>query len=81
MIYRGHGVAYFVEALSYKLEGCGFDSRFGHWIFQLTNPSSLTMDLVLTQPLTELSTTNLPGAEGRLMHKGDNHITIYEPVV
>jgi hypothetical protein len=30
----GHAVAYWVEALYYKVKGCGFDSRWGHWIFQ-----------------------------------------------
>jgi hypothetical protein len=32
---RGHAVAYLVEALCYTLEGCGFDFRTGHSIFQL----------------------------------------------
>ena len=32
---RGHAVAQLVEALRYKLEGCGFDSRWCHWIFSL----------------------------------------------
>jgi hypothetical protein len=27
---------YVVEALCYKPEGRGFDSRLGHWIFQFT---------------------------------------------
>jgi len=25
-----------IEALRYKLTGCGFDSRWCHWIFSLT---------------------------------------------
>jgi len=29
-------VAQLVEALRYKLEGRGFDSRWRHWIFALT---------------------------------------------
>jgi len=29
-------VAQLVEALRYKPEGCGFDSRWCHWIFSLT---------------------------------------------
>jgi hypothetical protein len=33
---RGHAVAELVEALFYKPEGRGFESRLGHWIFQLT---------------------------------------------
>ena len=32
----GHAVAQFVEALRYKPEGRGFDSRWCHWIFSLT---------------------------------------------
>jgi hypothetical protein len=32
--------------------------------FNLPNPSSRTMALGLTQPLTEMSTTNLPGVKG-----------------
>ena len=33
---RGHGVAQLVEALRYKPEGRGFDSRLYHWNFSLT---------------------------------------------
>jgi hypothetical protein len=33
--YRGHAVAQFVEALPYKPEGRGFDSRCCHWNFSL----------------------------------------------
>ena len=36
LIYWGHAVAQLVEALSYKLEGRGFDSRWCHWNFSLT---------------------------------------------
>jgi len=32
----GHAVAQLVEALRYKLEGRGFDSRWCHWNFLLT---------------------------------------------
>jgi len=32
----GHAVAQLVEALTYKPEGCGFDSRWCHWNFSLT---------------------------------------------
>jgi len=32
----GHTVAQLVEALSYKPEGQGFDSRWCHWNFSLT---------------------------------------------
>jgi hypothetical protein len=33
---RGHVVTQLVEALRYKPEGCGFDSRWCHWNFSLT---------------------------------------------
>ena len=33
---RGHAVAQLVEALRYKPEGRGIDSRWCHWIFSLT---------------------------------------------
>ena len=32
----GHAVAQLVEALRYKSEGGGFDSRWCHWNFSLT---------------------------------------------
>jgi hypothetical protein len=35
-ITAGHVVAYLVEALCYKPEGRGFESRWINWIFQLT---------------------------------------------
>jgi hypothetical protein len=45
-------VAQLVEALRYKLEGCGFEFQWGHCL----NPSGSTMVLESTQPLTEMST-------------------------
>jgi hypothetical protein len=33
------------------------------------------------QPLTEMSTRNLPGGKGRTTRKDDNLIAIYEPIV
>jgi hypothetical protein len=36
LILTGHAVAQLVEALRYKPEGRGFDSRWCHWIFSLT---------------------------------------------
>jgi hypothetical protein len=35
-VLTGHKVAQLVEALRYKLEGHGFDSRWCHWNFSLT---------------------------------------------
>jgi hypothetical protein len=39
------------------------------------------MALEPTQPLTEMSTRNLPGGEGRPALKADSLIAISEPVV
>jgi hypothetical protein len=44
------------------------------------NPSTRTMALGLTQPLTEISITNFPGGKRQLVHKADNHTTICEAV-
>jgi hypothetical protein len=56
----GHEVAHLVQALRYKPEGRGFDSRWSHWIFfYWRNPSGRTMALGSTQPLTEMSTRNI----------------------
>jgi hypothetical protein len=38
--------------------------------FNLPNPSSLTMALGLTQPLTEMSTRNIPGGKGQPARRG-----------
>jgi hypothetical protein len=39
------------------------------------------MTLGLTQPLTEMSTRNLPGDKGLLARKADNLTSICEPIV
>jgi hypothetical protein len=49
----------FAEALRYKPERRGFDSRWCHWKFFSHNPFGCTMALGSTQPLTEMSTRNL----------------------
>jgi hypothetical protein len=49
--------------------------------FNCPNYSSRTMTLGLTQPLTEMSTSNLPGGKGRPAHKADNLTAICEPIV
>jgi hypothetical protein len=43
------------------------------------NPSSRTMALGSTQPLTEMSTRNLPGGKGWPTRKADNLTAICEP--
>jgi hypothetical protein len=53
-------LAQLVEALRYKPEGRGFDSRWFYWIFFIDhNPSGRTMTLGLTQPLTKMITRNV----------------------
>jgi hypothetical protein len=49
--------------------------------FNWSNPSSCTMTLVSTQPLTEMSTKNLPGGKGRPESKADNLTAVCEPIV
>jgi hypothetical protein len=50
-------------------------------LFNLPNPSSRTMALGSTQPLSEMSTTNLPGGKGRPARRADNLTAICEPIV
>jgi hypothetical protein len=45
----------------------------------LPNPSSRSMALGSTQPLTEMSTRNLPGGKKRPAHRADNLTAIREP--
>jgi hypothetical protein len=54
-------------------EVIGFFNRF--------NPSSTTMTLVLTQPLTEMSISNLPEGKWQPGRKADNLSAICEPIV
>jgi hypothetical protein len=49
--------------------------------FNGPNPSNHTMALVSTQPLTEMSTRNLPDGKGRPGRKGDNLTAICEQIV
>jgi hypothetical protein len=49
--------------------------------FDLSNPFSSTMALGSAQPLTEMSTSNLPGGKGPSAHKADNFTAICEPIV
>jgi hypothetical protein len=49
--------------------------------FNLPNPSSRTVALGSTQPLTEMSTRNIPGGKGLLARKADNLTAICEPIV
>jgi hypothetical protein len=47
----------------------------------LPNPSSRTMALGSTQPLTEMSIRNFPGGKKRPAPRADNLAAIYEPNV
>jgi hypothetical protein len=49
--------------------------------FNLSNPSSRTMALGSTQPLTEISTRNRPEGEERPARRADNLIAICESIV
>jgi len=50
-------VAQLFDALRYKPEGRGFDSRWGHWdIFDLILPADCTVALWSSHTLTEMST-------------------------
>jgi hypothetical protein len=77
-----HAVGYLVEALCYKAGGCRFVSRMRCiFFFNLVYPSSRGMTLGSTQPLTEMSTRNLPGGRKRPPLTADNLTAIYEPNV
>jgi hypothetical protein len=49
--------------------------------FNVSNPSSRTMALGSTQPLTEMSTRNRPGGKKRPAPRADNLAAICEPNV
>jgi hypothetical protein len=49
--------------------------------FNLPNPSNRTMVLGSTQPLTEVSTRNLPGSKKRPARRADNFAAICKPSV
>jgi hypothetical protein len=49
--------------------------------FNWLNPSSRLIFLGSTQPLTEMSTRNLPGGKGRPARKADNLTAICKPIV
>ena len=63
-----------VEALRYKPEGRGFDSRLYHCNFSFTW-SGRIMALGLNQPLTEMSTRNISWGYRRPVRRADNLTT------
>jgi hypothetical protein len=66
-------------ATGHKVAGSILDEVIG--FFNWSNPSSRTMALGSTQPLTEMSTGNLPGGKGRPARGADNLTAICEPIV
>jgi hypothetical protein len=51
------------------------------YAFRLAIPSSRTMALGLTKPLTEMSTRNIPEVKGRPTRNTDKLSTFCEPIV
>jgi hypothetical protein len=51
------------------------------FFFNLPNPSSRTVALGSTQPLTEMSTRNLSGGKKRPVRRADKLTAVYEPNV
>jgi hypothetical protein len=68
-----------VKALCYKPEGHGLE--FPMRLLYFSNPSSRTMALGSTQPLSEMCINNLPGGKGRLARKAEKLTAICEPTV
>jgi hypothetical protein len=66
-------------ATSRKVAGSSPDEV--NFFFNLPNPSSRTMALGSTQPLTEIGTRNLAGGKGRPTRKADSLTAICEPFV
>jgi hypothetical protein len=51
------------------------------FFFNLPNPSSRTMDLGSTQPVTKMSNRDSPGGKKRPARRAENLAAIYEPNV
>jgi hypothetical protein len=64
-----------------KLDGRRFESRMRLIFFNWPNPSSRTMVLGSTQPLTKMTTKTLPGSKKWPARRTDNLAAIYEPNV
>jgi hypothetical protein len=81
LVIRGHVVVYWLRqhATSRKVAGSIPNEVIG--FFNSPNPSSRTIALKSTPPLTEMSARNLPGGKGRPARKTDNLTAICEPIV
>jgi hypothetical protein len=66
---------------STPLEVAGSIPDEGTGFLNWPNPSGRTMALESTQPLTEMSTRNLPGVKGRPARTTDNLTAIRELIV
>jgi hypothetical protein len=64
-----------------EAQGRGFNSDEVINFYNWCNPSSRTMALGSTQPLTEMGTRNLPRGKGRPARKADNFTAICEPIL
>jgi hypothetical protein len=62
--YRRHAVSQLVESLCYEPEGRGFDSRWDHWIVQLTYSFQPHYGPEVDSASNRISTRNLPGGKG-----------------
>jgi hypothetical protein len=67
--------------LCYKPKGLKFESWMRWIFFNLPNTSTRIMAVGSTQPLTKMSTKNLPRGKKRPARKADNHAAICEPNV
>jgi hypothetical protein len=67
-----------IYATSRKVAGSIPDEVIG--FLNLSNPSR-TMAKGSIQPLTEISTRDLPGGKGRPAHRADNLTALCEPIV
>jgi hypothetical protein len=68
-------------ATSRKVAGSIPDEVILFFFFISPNPSSRTMALRSIQPLTEMSTTNIPGGKWRPARKAGNFTVICEPIM
>jgi hypothetical protein len=66
-------------AASWKVTGLIPDEVIG--FFNGPNPSSYTIAMGLTHPLTEMSTRNLPGGKWWLVHKADSLTDIRDLII
>jgi hypothetical protein len=70
-----------VEALCYKPEGRGFDSRLGHWIFQLTQSFQPHYDPGVDWASNRNEYQESSCGKGRPACKADILTAICEPIV